>query len=73
MTRREIFEAAAGLPKEDQIWLVRQLVWRIWPEFAGRPVAFFDPSFYWDDWDDEEVDRAYKEQFSKLNTRNPEE
>lgn len=53
------------LPKEDQIWLMKQIIWRLWPQFTGKPVGFYDPSKIWDDWDDEEVDKEYDEMYNE--------
>ncbi|OPY61671.1 MAG: Nucleotidyltransferase domain protein [Pelotomaculum sp. PtaU1.Bin065] len=69
MTRDELAKIVEEMSKEDQIWLLNQIIWRFWPEFKGMSVAFWDPSKFWDDWDDEEVDRYYHELHDKLVKR----
>jgi hypothetical protein len=59
MTKEEMARIIEKMPKEDQIWLMNLIIRRFWPEFEGKPVAFYDPSEFWDDWEDEEVDRFY--------------
>ncbi|MEW6041677.1 MAG: hypothetical protein AB1633_09160 [Elusimicrobiota bacterium] len=56
MTREEVAKIVEGLSKEDQLWLLNKIIRRFWPEFKGKPVAFYDPSEFWDDWDNKEVD-----------------
>jgi len=68
MTREEVAKIVEGLSKEDQLWLLNEIIRRFWPEFKGKPVAFYDPSEFWDDWDNKEVDEYYQKKWDDLQT-----
>ena len=59
MTREEVLNVVESLSEEDQLWLMNHIIRKFWPEFKGKPVAFYDPSEFWDDWEDKEVDEFY--------------
>ncbi|PHJ36868.1 hypothetical protein P378_19965 [Desulforamulus profundi] len=51
MTREEVAKIVEGLSREDQIWLLNEIIRQIWPQFRGKPVVLNDPSEFWDDWE----------------------
>ncbi|GEA14833.1 hypothetical protein E308F_10770 [Moorella sp. E308F] len=69
MNREEVARVVEQLPREDQIWLMNQIIWRFWPQFQGKAVAFYDPTETWDDWDDKELDEYYRKKWEKAKER----
>jgi len=69
MTREDVGKMVEEMSREDQIWLMNQIIWRFWPEFRGRAVAFYDPSEFWDDWDDKELDEHYNQKWEEAKKR----
>lgn len=68
MTKEEVARIIEKMPKEDQIWLMNLIIRRFWPEFEGKPVAFYDPSEFWDDWEDRETDEFYHRKWQELQS-----
>ncbi|WP_027365107.1 hypothetical protein [Desulfotruncus alcoholivorax] len=66
MKKEEVAKIVEGLSKEDQIWLLNEIICRFWPEFKGKPVGFYDLSKVIDDWDDKELDEYYQKKWDEL-------
>ena len=68
MKKKEAAKIVERLSKEDQIWLLNQIIWRFWPEFAGKPVGLYDISKEFDDWHDKELDEYYGKKWNELSS-----
>ncbi|MTI80005.1 MAG: hypothetical protein FH758_03820 [Firmicutes bacterium] len=66
MTREEMLDIVESLPEEEQLWLMNHIIRKFWPEFQGKPVAFYDPSETFDDLDNEQENKFWDKKWESL-------